>query len=137
MKEQFGGHGANDNMRAKRYVAKYTINPAITHGISSYVGSLEPGKLADIVLWEPKFFGVKPKMIIKGGFIAWAAMGDPNASIPTPQPVHLPADVRRLRQSEGKHMPHVRFPDSYERGIAHELGLSKKVVPVMDTRQHR
>jgi urease subunit alpha len=78
----------NDNHRVKRYVAKYTINPAITHGISHVVGSLEPGKLADLVLWKPAFFGVKPALVVKGGMIAAAAMGDPNASIPTPQPVH-------------------------------------------------
>ena len=77
----------NDNYRAKRYVAKYTINPAITHGMAEEIGSIEPGKLADLVLWKPAFFGVKPELIVKGGFIAWAAMGDPNASIPTPQPV--------------------------------------------------
>ncbi len=77
----------NDNYRAKRYVAKYTINPAITHGMSEEIGSIEPGKLADLALWKPAFFGVKPELIVKGGFIAWAAMGDPNASIPTPQPV--------------------------------------------------
>ncbi|HUL32710.1 MAG TPA: urease subunit alpha [Candidatus Eisenbacteria bacterium] len=77
----------NDNHRAKRYVAKYTINPAITHGMAAEIGSLEPGKLADLVLWKPAFFGAKPEMIVKGGFIAWSAMGDPNASIPTPQPV--------------------------------------------------
>jgi urease subunit alpha len=77
----------NDNARAKRYIAKYTINPAITHGFSHIVGSIEPGKLADLVLWKPAFFGVKPEMIVKGGFIAWSAMGDANASIPTPQPV--------------------------------------------------
>jgi urease subunit alpha len=77
----------NDNFRVKRYVAKYTINPAITHGIAAHVGSIEPGKLADLVLWKPAFFGVKPEMIIKGGFIAWSVMGDANASIPTPQPV--------------------------------------------------
>jgi urease subunit alpha len=78
----------NDNFRARRYIAKYTINPAITHGIASVVGSIEAGKLADIVLWKPAFFGTKPALIIKGGFIAYAPMGDPNASIPTPQPVH-------------------------------------------------
>ena len=78
----------HDNFRIQRYIAKVTINPAITHGISHEVGSLEPGKLADIVLWRPAFFGVKPAMIIKGGMIAAAPMGDPNASIPTPQPVH-------------------------------------------------
>jgi urease subunit alpha len=77
----------HDNFRVKRYIAKYTINPAITHGISKHVGSIEPGKLADLVLWKPAFFGVKPEIIIKGGFIAWSVMGDANASIPTPQPV--------------------------------------------------
>ena len=78
----------NDNFRAKRYISKYTINPAIAHGISHEVGSIEPGKFADLVVWKPAFFGVKPSIILKGGFIAMAAMGDPNASIPTPQPVH-------------------------------------------------
>lgn len=77
----------NDNFRVKRYIAKYTINPAITHGVAQHIGSIEPGKLADIVLWKPAFFGVKPEMIVKGGLIAWSAMGDANASIPTPQPV--------------------------------------------------
>ena len=90
MKAQRGalGEGAADNFRVKRYIAKYTINPAITHGIGHVVGSLEPGKLADLVLWKPAFFGVKPSLIVKGGMIAAAAMGDPNASIPTLQPVH-------------------------------------------------
>jgi urease subunit alpha len=88
MKVQRGGVGKNDNARVKRYVAKYTINPAIAHGISHEVGSLEEGKLADLVLWKPALFGVKPFLIVKGGMIAAAAMGDPNASIPTPQPVH-------------------------------------------------
>ena len=78
----------NDNFRAKRYIAKYTINPAIAHGIRHEVGSIEVGKWADLVVWKPAFFGVKPALILKGGFIAFAAMGDPNASIPTPQPVH-------------------------------------------------
>jgi urease subunit alpha len=82
------GSVPNDNFRVKRYVAKYTINPAIAHGISHVVGSIEEGKLADLVLWKPAFFGVKPSLILKGGMIAAAAMGDPNASIPTPQPVH-------------------------------------------------
>jgi urease subunit alpha len=82
-----GDSSRNDNTRVKRYIAKYTINPAITHGISHEVGSIEPGKLADLVLWKPSMFGVKPEMIVKGGFIAWSVMGDANASIPTPQPV--------------------------------------------------
>jgi urease subunit alpha len=83
-----GDSERNDNFRCKRYIAKYTINPAISHGISHEVGSIESGKWADLVVWKPAFFGVKPALIIKGGFIAMAAMGDPNASIPTPQPVH-------------------------------------------------
>ncbi|GAA3326876.1 hypothetical protein GCM10020331_064570 [Ectobacillus funiculus] len=82
-----GDTGNGDNFRAKRYVAKYTINPALAHGISEYVGSVEVGKLADLVLWEPAFFGVKPELVVKGGMIASSLMGDPNASIPTPQPV--------------------------------------------------
>ena len=93
MKVQRGGlpndRQPADNLRAKRYIAKYTINPAITHGISNYVGSIESGKIADLVLWKPAFFGVKPETVIKGGMIAWAQMGDANASIPTPQPVHM------------------------------------------------
>ena len=77
----------HDNFRVKRYIAKYTINPAITHGVAAEIGSIEAGKLADLVLWKPSMFGVKPEMVIKGGFIAWSVMGDANASIPTPQPV--------------------------------------------------
>jgi urease subunit alpha len=91
MKKQRGGLPGdrdNDNVRAKRYVAKYTINPAIAHGVSKHIGSVEKGKLADLVVWSPAFFGVKPDLVIKGGTIAAAPMGDPNASIPTPQPVH-------------------------------------------------
>ena len=78
----------NDNFRVKRYLAKYTINPALTHGLAEHIGSVEVGKLADLVLWSPAFFGVKPDMVLRGGMIAAALMGDPNASIPTPQPVH-------------------------------------------------
>jgi urease subunit alpha len=87
--EERAGQAAADNARVKRYVAKYTINPAITHGIAHEVGSIEVGKLADLVFWKPAFFGVKPALIVKGGTIVAAAMGDPNASIPTPQPVHM------------------------------------------------
>jgi urease subunit alpha len=82
-----GDSSRHDNTRVKRYVAKYTINPAITHGVAHEVGSIEPGKLADLVIWKPAFFGVKPEQIVKGGLIAWSVMGDANASIPTPQPV--------------------------------------------------
>src|SRR5262249_28969716 len=84
-----GQRGVNDNLRIRRYIAKYTINPAITHGIGHEVGSVEAGKLADLVLWKPAWFGVKPELVLKGGFIAWAQMGDPNASIPTPQPLMM------------------------------------------------
>src|SRR5699024_1919943 len=87
-----------DNNRAKRYVAKYTINPAITHGISDYVGSIEVGKMADIVLWDPKFFGAKPEMILKNGMVVQSLMGDPNATIPTPQPMQY----RNMFASHGK-----------------------------------
>jgi urease subunit alpha len=91
MREQRGRlpeeQGHNDNLRIRRYVAKYTINPAIAHGFAHETGSVEPGKLADLVLWKPGFFGLKPELVIKGGFIAWAQMGDANASIPTPQPL--------------------------------------------------
>jgi urease subunit alpha len=83
----FGETGNADNLRIRRYLAKYTINPARAHGIAEYVGSIEPGKIADLVLWDPAFFGVKPDLILKGGMIAASAMGDPNASIPTPEPV--------------------------------------------------
>jgi urease subunit alpha len=93
------GDGPADNFRARRYIAKYTINPALTHGIAHEVGSVEVGKLADLCLWKPAFFGVKPSLIIKGGAIAAAPMGDPNASIPTPQPVHYrPCSAPSARQ---------------------------------------
>jgi urease subunit alpha len=124
----------NDNFRAKRYVAKYTINPAIAHGISAHIGSIEPGKLADIVLWDPAFFGVKPAMVVKGGMIAAVPMGDPNASIPTPQPVHY----RPMFAAFGKapHTTALTFVSkaSLARGLAHELGVSKQLVPVENTR---
>ena len=99
----------NDNFRAKRYVAKYTINPAITHGMAAEIGSIEPGKLADLVLWKPAFFGVKPEMIVKGGFIAWSAMGDPNASIPTPQPVLYRPMFGGIRRRDGRDRHHIRL----------------------------
>jgi len=125
----------NDNTRIKRYVAKYTINPAITHGISKYVGSLEKGKLADIVLWKPSLFGVKPEMILKGGFIIASRMGDANASIPTPQPVIY----RNMFGSFGKAVKStcMTFVSklSVESGILDELRLEKLVVPVGDCRK--
>ena len=126
-----------DNFRAKRYVAKYTINPAITHGIAHEVGSLETGKLADIVLWKPAFFGAKPAMIIKGGMIVAAPMGDANASIPTPQPVHY----RPMFAAFGSALTHssVSFVSqaALEAGIAAAFGLRKPLVAVRNTRTVR
>jgi len=127
----------NDNHRAKRYVAKYTINPAITHGIAHEVGSIEVGKLADLVLWKPAFFATKPSLIIKGGMIVAAPMGDPNASIPTPQPVHY----RPMFGAYGKalHATAVSFVSqaSLEAGIKGQLDLQKQIVAVKNTRTVR
>ncbi|MGB8194302.1 MAG: urease subunit alpha [Chitinophagaceae bacterium] len=124
----------NDNFRVKRYVAKYTINPAITHGISHVVGSLEPGKLADIVLWKPALFGAKPEMIIKGGMITASKMGDPNASIPTPQPVLY----RHMFGAYGKAVQQtcITFVSqaSVDNGSIAEYGLQKMVMPVKNCR---
>jgi urease subunit alpha len=123
----------NDNFRARRYVAKYTINPALTHGISHVVGSIEAGKLADLVLWKPAFFGVKPSMILKGGMIAAAQMGDPNASIPTPQPVHY----RMMFGAYGGGLKtSLTFVSqaAFEAGVGQQLGLNKTVVPIRNTR---
>ncbi|QLQ23972.1 MAG: urease subunit alpha [Dechloromonas sp.] len=123
----------NDNFRVKRYIAKYTINPALTHGIAHTVGSIEVGKLADLVLWKPAFFGVKPSLILKGGMIAGAAMGDPNASIPTPQPVHY----RPMFGSFGKALKtSVTFVSqaALKNPAVAALGLSKPLVAVSGTR---
>ena len=127
--------GNNDNLRARRYIAKYTINPAIAHGISDEVGSVEPGKRADLVLWNPAFFGVKPEMVILGGTIAVAQMGDPNASIPTPQPVYtrsmFGAYGRALSESSVSFVSGAAQNDD----IRSKLGLAKKTVPVRNTRK--
>jgi urease subunit alpha len=124
----------NDNFRVLRYVAKMTINPAITQGISHVVGSVTPGKLADLVLWEPAFFGAKPKMVIKSGMIAWSIMGDPNASLPTPQPVYY----RPMYGAHGAALAQscVTFVSraGYEAGVADKLGLQRQVIPVYGTR---
>jgi urease subunit alpha len=123
-----------DNLRAKRYIAKYTINPAITHGISNYVGSIEPGKIADLCLWKPAFFGVKPETVIKGGMISWAQMGDANASIPTPQPVHM----RPMFGSHAGARTNTAFTFisqiALERGIPQQLQLQKQTLAVSGTR---
>jgi urease subunit alpha len=127
--------GDNDNLRVKRYLSKITINPAITHGISDYVGSLEPGKLADIIIWNPEFFGVKPKLVIKGGFIAYSLMGDLNASIPTPEPVYY----RPMFGALGKaiHATSVTFTSklAIRNGLSKKLGLKKKLLPVKNCRK--
>ena len=124
----------NDNHRAKRYVAKCTINQAITHGVAAHVGSVETGKLADLVLWDPAFFGVKPELVIKGGFIARTQMGDPNASIPTPEPVLS----RPMFAAFGSAMQDTCLTfvsrEARESGIGEKLGLIKTVAPVRDTR---
>ncbi|MHB1677418.1 MAG: urease subunit alpha [Sulfuriferula sp.] len=124
----------NDNFRVKRYIAKYTINPAITHGISHIVGSLEVGKLADLVLWKPAFFGVKPSLILKGGMIAAAAMGDPNASIPTPQPVHYRPMFGSFGGGLKKSVTFVSAA-ALDNEAVRALGLSKPLVAVKNTRK--
>ncbi len=128
-----GDSTRSDNARVKRYVAKYTINPAIAHGIAHAVGSLEPGKIADIVLWRPAFFGVKPSLILKGGMIAASLMGDPNASIPTPQPVHYRPMFGAFGGGLRKSFTFVSQA-AFDLGIARELGLAKTVIPVRNTR---
>jgi urease subunit alpha len=127
----------NDNFRAKRYVAKYTINPALTHGIADHVGSIEEGKIADLCLWKPAFFGVKPDLVLKGGLIAYAQMGDANASIPTPQPVHM----RPMFGAFGGAIAATSFTFvsqvAQDAGIAAQLGLVKPTIAVRGTRNLR
>jgi urease subunit alpha len=126
--------GENDNFRVRRYVAKYTINPAIAQGMAAEIGSVEVGKLADLVLWSPAFFGAKPDLVLKGGMIVTAMMGDPNASIPTPQPVHH----RPMFGSYGKAMAAscISFVSraAYENGVKEKLGLARTVLPVTGVR---
>ena len=140
MKTQFGVlkssvHSVADNFRALRYIAKYTINPAITHGLSHEVGSIQPGKLADLVLWQPQFFGVKPELVLKGGLIASAAMGDPNASIPTPQPVLYRNQF--AAHGRARYSTSVTFVSqaSIDYGLVPKLNLHKRLVPVSNTRK--
>ena len=127
----------NDNNRVKRYVAKYTINPAITHGISHEIGSVEVGKWADLVLWQPAFFGVKPALILKGGMISHALMGDPNASIPTPQPVHYREMFAAHGMARAKSCLSFVSGSAYEANIAGRYGLEKVLVPVHGIRKLR
>lgn len=130
-----GNEQKADNFRAKRYVAKYTINPAIAHGIAQYVGSVEEGKLADLCLWRSAFFGVKPEIVIKGGMIAWSQMGDANASIPTPQPVHMRPMFGSF--AGARHATSLTFVSqaALEKEIPSQLGLQKSAVAVSGTRQ--
>ena len=140
MKQQRGalpGESRADNARVKRYVAKYTINPALAHGISHEVGSVEPGKLADLVLWRPAFFGVKPALIVKGGAIIAAAMGDPNASIPTPQPVHFRPMFGAFGRALSSTCVSFVSQAAHAAGVGERLGLQRRVVPVKGTRTVR
>jgi urease subunit alpha len=137
MKRQRGplaGDGGNDNARAKRYIAKYTINPAIAHGVSAHIGSVEKGKLADLVLWSPAFFGVKPDVILKGGMIAAAPMGDPNASIPTPQPVHYRPMFGAFGRAPAATALVFASKAAVDAGLGHKLGIAKTMVAVEHTR---
>ncbi|KAG2478419.1 MAG: Urease subunit alpha [Nitrosopumilales archaeon] len=127
--------GENDNLRVKRYLAKLTINPAITHGISEYVGSIEPGKIADLVLWGPQFFGVKPKLIIKGGFIAYSLMGDPNASIPTPEPVYYRPMFGALGSAKQSTSFTFTSQLAIDNGLATKINIKKKLLPVKNCRK--
>jgi urease subunit alpha len=127
------GDGAADNHRARRYVAKYTICPAVAHGIDGEVGSVEPGKLADLVLWDPRFFGVRPHAVLKGGMIAWAQMGDANASIPTPQP-QLPRPMfGAYGQVPARTSVHFVAPAALDAGLADRLAVERRLLPVADT----
>ena len=129
-----GETGDNDNLRVKRYIAKYTINPAICHGLSAHIGSIEVGKRADVVLWHPAFFGVKPEMVLLGGSIAVAQMGDPNASIPTPQPVYTRPMFASFGRSVERSAICFVSQAAQDRDIAAELGLAKQTEAVQNTR---
>ena len=129
-----GNEGGSDNFRAKRYIAKYTINPAIMHGIASHVGSIEEGKLADICLWKPAMFGVKPEIVIKGGAIAWAQMGDANASIPTPQPVYMRPMFGSFGGARSATSLTFVSQAALDANIPEQIGLNKMVAAVSNTR---
>ncbi|NNL57018.1 MAG: urease subunit alpha [Pseudomonadales bacterium] len=135
--DQQANGGRNDNERIKRYIAKYTINPALTHGIAGEVGSIEPGKLADLVLWKPAFFGIKPALILKGGFIAAAAMGDPNASIPTPQPVHYRPMFGALGRAVTATSISFTSMAALKSGALDQLGLQRRMAACTQTRSVR
>jgi len=130
-----GETAGDDNRRVKRYVAKYTINPAIAHGLAGHVGSVEVGKLADLVLWKPAFFGVKPELVVKGGLIAWAAMGDPNASIPTPQPVLYRPMFAALGRARASTSVTFVSAAALAADVPRRLGLSRQAVAVSNCRR--
>jgi urease subunit alpha len=137
MKQRRGpldGSEPADNARARRYVAKYTICPAITHGLDQEIGSIHKGKLADLVLWDPALFGIKPALVLKGGMIAWAQVGDPNASIPTPQPV-LPRPMWATEPTVA-YATSVAFvaQAALDDGLADRVNIRRRLVPVRDTR---
>ena len=138
MKQQRGGlpgeRGNNDNLRIRRYIAKYTINPAIAHGVAHVIGSVEAGKLADLVLWRPALFGAKPELVLKGGSIAWAQMGDPNASIPTPQPVMMRPMFAALGRAIGGTSLAFVSQLAASSGSAAGYGLGKRIEAVKHTR---
>jgi urease subunit alpha len=137
MKQRRGalaGDGANDNRRARRYVAKYTIAPAVAHGLEREVGSVERGKLADLVIWNPAFFGAKPDVVLKGGVIAYAAIGDANASIPTPQPVLPRPMFGAAPPVAAATSVHFVAPLALEDGLADRLAVRRRLVPVADVR---
>ncbi|MDP7585937.1 MAG: urease subunit alpha, partial [Verrucomicrobiota bacterium] len=139
MKQQFGklesaDHPAADNFRALRYIAKYTINPAVAHGMSHMIGSVEVGKLADLVLWKPAFFGAKPELVLKGGMIACANMGDPNASIPTPQPTFYRPQFAAHGRARFETCVTFVSKAAHEAGLADQVCLAKRVEPVSHTR---
>ncbi|KAL6574332.1 Urease [Orobanche hederae] len=125
----------NDNLRIKRYIAKYTINPAIACGFSEHVGSVEVGKLADLVLWKPSFFGAKPEMVLKGGTIAWSDMGDPNASIPTPEPVMMRPMFGAFGKAASANSIAFVSKVALDSGVKDKYGLSKRVKAVSNVRK--
>jgi urease subunit alpha len=129
-----GETGDNDNLRVKRYIAKYTINPAITHGIAGHVGSIAEGKIADLVLWKPMFFGVKPDLVLKAGMIALAAMGDPNASIPTPQPVHYRPMFAGFGGARAASAFTFVSKAALQADLPRKLGLQRRAIAVSGTR---
>jgi urease alpha subunit len=129
-----GETAGNDNRRIKRFISKYTINPAIAHGVSHVIGSVEVGKLADLVLWKPAFFGAKPELVLKGGVIAWSQMGDPNASIPTPQPVLMRPMFGAFGSAPSLSCLSFISGLCHREGVAEGYGLSKKLEPIKNCR---